>query len=153
MSDQNEQKGNIFIGEGVTVSGHFIIPGRAVVNGNLNGELNADELMVGKAGKLIGQITARNADIHGETHDTLTTSSQLVIRSTGRVHGKASYGELEIERGGLVTGTVVPASAMLPGVTETAPKWSETPGESAALPSDSTAVEDLDQPVAEKATD
>ena len=83
-----------------------------MVNGTLEGELSADELMVGQSGKLIGQITARNADIYGETHDTLTTSNHLVIRSTGRVHGKASYGELEIERGGLVTGTIVPAAAL-----------------------------------------
>jgi cytoskeletal protein CcmA (bactofilin family) len=134
MSDQNEQKGNIFIGEGVTVSGNFNIPGRAVVNGTLNGELSADELMVGKAGKLLGQISARNADIHGETHDTLTTSSHLVIRSTGRVHGKASYGELEIERGGLVTGTIVPADAPVPAVTKAASKWAP-PGSDLATPS------------------
>ena len=113
MNDKNDmsKENSIFIGEGVAVSGIFCIPGRAVVNGTLEGELSADELMVGQSGKLIGQITARNADIYGETHDTLTTSNHLVIRSTGRVHGKASYGELEIERGGLVTGTIVPAAA------------------------------------------
>lgn len=111
MSDQIEQKGNIFIGEGVTVSGTFSIPGRAVVNGTLNGELSADELMVGKQGRLAGQITVRNADVHGETNDTVTASSRLIVRSTGRVNGRASYGELEIERGGLVAGTIVPVNA------------------------------------------
>jgi cytoskeletal protein CcmA (bactofilin family) len=150
MSDQNEQKGNIFIGEGVTVSGNFSIPGRAVVNGTLNGELSADELMVGKAGKLTGQIAARNADIHGETHDTLTTSNHLVIRSTGRVHGKASYGELEIERGGLVTGTVVPADAVAPP--KTAFKASPPAGSVPMLPTSTIVLEGESlQPVAEKA--
>lgn len=114
MNDANDQKGNIFIGEGVTVTGSFSIPGRAVVNGTLNGELSADELLVGKQGKLTGQITVRNADVHGETYDTLTASNHLVIRGTGRVNGKASYGELEIERGGLVAGTIVPAEALSP---------------------------------------
>lgn len=107
--DQDERKGSIFIGEGVTVTGSFSIPGRAVVNGTLNGELSADELLVGEQGMLVGKITARNADIHGKTNDTLTVSNHLVIRASGRVNGKASYGELEIERGGLVSGTIAPA--------------------------------------------
>lgn len=114
MNETSDQKGNIYIGEGVTVTGSFNIPGRAVVNGTLNGELSADELLVGKQGKLTGQIKVRNADVHGETHDTLTASDHLVIRGTGRVSGKASYGELEIERGGLVEGTIVPTEAKKP---------------------------------------
>ena len=67
--------------------------------------------MVGKQGKLTGKITARNADIHGETHDTLTIANHLILRSTGKIHGRATYGELEIERGGLVSGTVLPEDA------------------------------------------
>ncbi len=108
FGELNEQKGSIFIGEGVTVTGSFSIPGRAVVNGTLNGEVSADELLVGEQGRLVGKITARNADIHGQTDDTLTVSNHLVIRASGRVHGKASFGELEIERGGLVAGTIAP---------------------------------------------
>jgi cytoskeletal protein CcmA (bactofilin family) len=111
MNEQNEQKGNLIIGEGVTVTGTFVIPSKAVINGSLNGELTADEIMVGKAGKLTGKITARNADIHGETHDTLTIANHLILRSTGKIHGRATYGELEIERGGLVSGTVLPEDA------------------------------------------
>ena len=111
MNEQNEQKGNLIIGEGVTVTGTFSIPSKAVINGTLNGELTADEIMVGKQGKLTGKITARNADIHGETHDTLTIANHLILRSTGKIHGRATYGELEIERGGLVSGTVLPDDA------------------------------------------
>jgi cytoskeletal protein CcmA (bactofilin family) len=111
MNEQNEQKGNLIIGEGVTVTGTFVIPNKAVINGSLNGELTADEIMVGKAGKLTGKIAARNADVHGETHDTLTIANHLILRSTGKIHGRATYGELEIERGGLVSGTVLPDDA------------------------------------------
>ena len=111
MNDQIEQKGNLIIGEGVTVTGTFSIPSKAVINGTLNGELTADEIMVGKQGKLTGKITARNADVHGETHDTLSIANHLILRSSGKIHGRATYGELEIERGGLVSGTVLPEDA------------------------------------------
>jgi cytoskeletal protein CcmA (bactofilin family) len=111
MNDRTNEAGCIVIGEGVTVTGKFLVPGRAVVNGSLDGELQADELLVGAQGKIVGSVKARKADIFGETHDTLLASEYLIIRSTGRVNGNASYGELEIERGGLMQGAVAPAKS------------------------------------------
>lgn len=108
MNEQDQHKGSIVIGEGVTVTGSFVVPGRAVINGSLQGELQADDLLVGARGKLVGNVKVRKADIYGETHDTLQASEHLLIRSTGRISGKATYGEIEIERGGLVQGSVVP---------------------------------------------
>lgn len=109
MSDRNNEAGSIMIGEGVTVSGKFIVPGRAVINGSLDGELQAEELLVGAQGKIVGNVRVRRADVYGEVHDTLLASEHLIIRTSGRVNGNASYGEIEIERGGLVQGAVVPA--------------------------------------------
>lgn len=109
MSDRNNEVGSIMIGEGVTVSGKFIVPGRAVINGSLDGELQAEELLVGAQGKIVGNVKVRRADVFGEVHDTLLASEHLIIRTSGRVNGNASYGEIEIERGGLVQGAVVPA--------------------------------------------
>ncbi len=109
MSDRNNEAGSIMIGEGVSVSGKFIVPGRAVINGSLDGELQAEELLVGAQGKIVGNVKVRRADVFGEVHDTLLASEHLIIRTSGRVNGNASYGEIEIERGGLVQGAVVPA--------------------------------------------
>lgn len=111
MSDRNNEAGSIMIGEGVTVSGKFIVPGRAVINGSLDGDLQAEELLVGAQGKIVGNVRVRRADVFGEVHDTLLASEHLIIRTSGRVNGNASYGEIEIERGGLVQGAVIPAKA------------------------------------------
>jgi cytoskeletal protein CcmA (bactofilin family) len=111
MNEQDQHKGSIVIGEGVTVTGSFVVPGRAVINGSLQGELQADDLLVGARGKLVGNVKVRKAVIYGETHDTLQASEHLLIRSTGRISGKATYGEIEIERGGLVQGSVLPEGA------------------------------------------
>jgi cytoskeletal protein CcmA (bactofilin family) len=78
----------------------------------MEGELQADELLVGAQGKIVGNVKVRKADVFGEMHDTLLASEHLIIRSTGRVNGNASYGEIEIERGGLVQGAVLPAKAV-----------------------------------------
>lgn len=109
MNDYNASKGNLHVGEGVIVTGTVHIPGKAVVNGVLNGELTADELVVGNQGKLTGKVSVNKAEIHGQTHDSLTVRDHLTLSSTGRVHGHLTYGEIEIERGGQVSGTVGPA--------------------------------------------
>ncbi len=114
MQDQTENKGSILIGEGVEVSGTFKVPGKAMINGSLEGELFADELTVGTKGKLRGTVSVRRADIHGESHDSITVSDHLIIRSTGQIHGLASYGKIEIERGGLITGRIAPCPTTVP---------------------------------------
>lgn len=111
MNKEGDQKGNILIGEGVKASGSFNVPGKAMVNGSLDGELIADELTVGPHGKLLGKVQVRKADVHGESHDSITASEYLIIRSTGQIHGVAAYGKIEIERGGVITGTIAPVSA------------------------------------------
>jgi cytoskeletal protein CcmA (bactofilin family) len=115
MNDRTHEAGCIVIGEGVSVSGKFVIPGRAVINGSLEGELQADEILVGPQGKLAGNIQVRKADVFGEVHDTLAAAEYMIIRSTGRVNGNSSYGEIEIERGGLVQGAIVSAKRAIAG--------------------------------------
>jgi cytoskeletal protein CcmA (bactofilin family) len=133
MNEQDQHKGSIVIGEGVTVTGSFVVPGRAVINGSLQGELQADDLLVGARGKLVGNVKVRKADIYGETHDTLQASEHLLIRSTGRISGKATYGEIEIERGGLVQGSVLPEGAPVTAPV-IAPKFQAGPSMSASNP-------------------
>lgn len=108
----NEHNGNIVIGEGVSVKGTLKVPGKATVNGTLEGELETDELTVGSKGSLLGKVHARQADIHGKTYDSITVSEHLIVRSTGQIHGTAHYGKIEIERGGSISGSVNPIDGL-----------------------------------------
>jgi cytoskeletal protein CcmA (bactofilin family) len=110
-NDRTTEADCIVVGEGVTVTGEFSVPGRAVVNGSITGDLQADELLVGETGKVVGSVRVRKADIHGETHEKLLASEILVIRATGRVNGDISFGGIEIERGGSVNGTLSPTKS------------------------------------------
>ena len=109
-NNRGDAPGNLTIGEGVKVVGQLVVPGLAVINGTLQGELQADELLVGPKGSLSGQVRVRTADIHGSTHETLEASEFLCVRATGRVNGQARYGEIEIEKGGVIRGAISPAS-------------------------------------------
>ena len=104
MAESSENPGSIIIGEGVQAKGTFKVPGRAVINGTLEGELVAKDIIVGPTGKGVGKFQAEMADIRGEIHDTLVASGSLVIRATGKLTGEVFYKEMEIEKGGEVQG-------------------------------------------------
>lgn len=108
---KDDAPGSLIIGEGVRVVGKLVVPGLAIVNGALEGELQADELLVGPRGTLSGQVRVRTADVHGATHETLEASEFLCVRSTGQVHGQARYGEVEIEKGGIIRGAISPVAS------------------------------------------
>lgn len=114
MGESPDNAGNIVIGSDVTIQGTLVVPNRAVVNGSIEGEVTARELVVGQTGRIIGHARTERADIHGEVHKTLEVSQSLVLRSTGRVVGLVQYRELEIERGGLVEGTMTQTAAPEP---------------------------------------
>ena len=104
MNEITEHAGNIVIGADVSIKGVLVVPNRAVVNGSIDGEITARELVVGQTGRIVGHAKTERADIHGEVNQTLVVSQSLVLRSTGKVVGMIHYAELEIEKGGLVEG-------------------------------------------------
>lgn len=96
----------LIIGEGVSVTGKFVVPGLATIHGTLDGELKADELFLGRTGVICGDIVARTADISGTCKRSLSVAEFLCIRKTGRVYDRAACGEVEVERGGVVNGAL-----------------------------------------------
>ncbi|MCL1894851.1 MAG: polymer-forming cytoskeletal protein [Holophagaceae bacterium] len=114
MNEMNEQSGSIVIGSDVSIKGVLNVPNRAIVNGTIEGELTAKELIVGQTGRILGNAKSERADIHGEVHQTLVVSQSLTLRSTGKVLGVVHYAELEIEKGGLVEGKMTQQSTSTP---------------------------------------
>lgn len=106
MAHTSDTVGQLVVGEGVTVIGNVRVTGRASIHGVMEGNLQADELIVGPGGQVTGQVSARRAEVSGQTHDTLVVKERLLVRSTGVVKGTVQYGNLETERGGVIVGTV-----------------------------------------------
>ncbi len=104
MADNVVVSNNLVIGTGVTFKGSISAPGRAVVNGNVTGDLTADDLLIGKEGPVTGTVRAREIDVHGELNEDIVCRDHILIHSTGRVSGSLEYSELEIQRGGQFRG-------------------------------------------------
>ena len=101
---------SVVIADGVTVKGVFFIPSKAVVNGIIEGDLTAEEVLIGPTGKITGRISAKVIDVRGQLHNTVVSEKSLIIRSTGKITGKIHYVEIEIEKGGEIEGTLTQAT-------------------------------------------
>ena len=78
-----------------------------MISGKFDGELEARDVLIGASGVVTGKTAAQFVDVKGELNDAVTSRELLVVRSTGRVRGTVTYGEIEIERGGQVKGDMI----------------------------------------------
>jgi cytoskeletal protein CcmA (bactofilin family) len=106
MSDfRPEEKDVVYIGEGVTLSGAIQAQDTVVVDGAVDGEISCSQLIVGSTGVVNGTIAVSDADVYGKVGSDITVKQLLIVRSSGRIEGKWTYGEIEVEKGGVLSGT------------------------------------------------
>jgi len=104
MSDLSSQNSSLIIGEGVTFVGSISAPGRASINGTVNGEITVADLQIGPKGSVTGQINAQVIDVHGILAENIVCHDHILIHRSGSVSGNLDYSEIEIERGGQFKG-------------------------------------------------
>ena len=103
MND-NISKNSIFIGRGVTFQGSIKAPNQAKIDGQIEGDIEAQDVFIGPSGSVSGNTTANLIDVHGQLNQTVISRELLIIRSTGKVAGSLQYGDIQIERGGQFLG-------------------------------------------------
>jgi cytoskeletal protein CcmA (bactofilin family) len=108
----------LIVGPDITLSGEITACDRLVVQGTVRVTLNRTRAIeIAASGRFTeGRAEVEEADIGGLYEGELTVSGRLLIRSTGQVSGRVRYGELEIERGGRLAGSV--DEVLAPAATE-----------------------------------
>jgi cytoskeletal protein CcmA (bactofilin family) len=107
MSDSAQgEKSCAYFGEGVTFKGSISAPERIVVHGTVEGDVVARDLLIGPSGTIKGNVRVDQADVQGKVLENVEARVCLSLRKTGRIEGSASYGEIEIEKGGILSGEV-----------------------------------------------
>src|SRR6266545_5613248 len=96
----------VYIGEGVTFKGELAAPELVVIDGTVEGEVRARCARVGATGTLKGSVVVTDADIQGSVSDKLEVKQLLIVRSTGHIEAEISYGELQIEKGAIISGAL-----------------------------------------------
>ena len=98
----------LIVGPEINLAGEITACDRLVVEGSVQVTLNQTRAIeITETGRFTnGRAEVDEAEIGGIYEGALTVRGRLLIRATGRVAGTVRYGELEIERGGQLSGTV-----------------------------------------------
>jgi cytoskeletal protein CcmA (bactofilin family) len=98
----------LIVGHGISLSGEITACDRLIVEGSVQVTLNETKAIeITETGRFTnGKAEVEEAEISGVYEGELTVRTRLLIRSTGRVQGTVRYGELELERGGKLSGNV-----------------------------------------------
>jgi len=97
----------LIIGPGVSVKGEISFCNRLIVQGKIEAKLaDCPNVIVKEGGVFSGESTTEDADVEGLFDGKLVVRKRLIVRATGRVSGNISYRELEVERGGTISGEI-----------------------------------------------
>jgi cytoskeletal protein CcmA (bactofilin family) len=97
----------MIVGLGTSFSGEIAYCNRLIVEGTIEAKLNnCQHMIIEESGVFRGNSSTDNADVHGSVEGNLVVRKRLLIRATGRVSGAITYGEIEIERGGKISGAI-----------------------------------------------
>jgi cytoskeletal protein CcmA (bactofilin family) len=95
------------VGNDILLKGEIATCDRLVIEGKVDATLNdVHTVEIAECGSFKGSAQIEDAEISGLFEGDLVVRGRLVIYSTGKVRGKISYGEIEIERGGELTGEI-----------------------------------------------
>lgn len=97
----------LIVGREIRLSGEITACEKLVVEGRVEANLTDSRIIdIATTGYFKGTAEVEEAIISGEFQGTLTVRGRLFVRATGKVAGELRYGELEIERGGRISGDV-----------------------------------------------
>lgn len=99
---------HLIVGKGISLSGEITACDRLIVEGTVKVVLNQTRAIeITETGIFTeGKAEVEEAEISGRYEGELTVRGRLLIRATGKVSGTVKYGELEVERGGSLAGTL-----------------------------------------------
>ena len=97
----------LIVGREIILNGEIRTCDFLVVEGRVEAVLNdCRQIDIASSGQFKGSADIESADISGRFDGDLTVHGRLTVRATGRVFGKVKYGQLEVERGGIISGTI-----------------------------------------------
>jgi cytoskeletal protein CcmA (bactofilin family) len=104
---QEAESKKLIVGRDIRLNGEIVSCEHLIVEGSVEAALSDGKLIdIAESGNFRGNAECETATIRGKFDGELTCRDRLVVRSTGRVVGKIRYHQLEVERGGEISGDV-----------------------------------------------
>lgn len=118
---------------GVSIAGRIHFPGDASIDGKLQGEVHADQLLVISEGAMVeADIRARRLVVSGTLRGDICQSGTVEIRRTAKMFGRIEATNLVVESGAVFDGMVAVTPPQ--GATDPIASTSEETGETASAP-------------------
>lgn len=111
-SDNHAEPKVLLIGREISLNGQITACDRVVVEGRVEAQLTESRFVeITETGQFKGSAEVEEAEIRGRFEGRLSVRGRLLIRGTGKVMGEIAYGQIEVECGGEITGTVQTTAA------------------------------------------
>ncbi len=104
MFIKNKQQIEVIIGPKTQLKGDLVTKGLARIDGQVEGNVDADWVILGETGSIKGNINSRGAIIDGKVEGNIRTSEIVEIKSRGQVRGDISTPRLTVSEGAFFEG-------------------------------------------------
>ncbi len=111
-SSQFDNGRKLIVGQGISMSGEIDSCDHLIVEGKVEAALRGAKLLdITENGTFFGTVEIEEANISGTFEGDLTVKGRLTVKSGGSITGEISYGELSIEAGASIDGTLKPLNS------------------------------------------
>ncbi|WP_296147186.1 polymer-forming cytoskeletal protein [uncultured Flavobacterium sp.] len=94
--------------EGTVIKGDIVSQADFRLDGELIGNFHSKgKIVIGPAGKVIGDIVCRNADIEGKFDGRIEVLEILNVKAKAKIYGEVIVGKLSVEPGAEFSATCV----------------------------------------------
>lgn len=104
MFSKNTEKLESFVGVNSHFKGDIKSRGTLRIDGSVEGNVEADWLILGEKATLKGNVSARGIIVGGKIEGVLTAKEILEIKSKGQVIGDITTPKLMVSEGGIMEG-------------------------------------------------
>ena len=95
-----------FLDDGTSFEGKVSLTGRVWLDGELRGEVHADELVIGESGRVEAKLSVRSLTIHGSVTGEISAKERVEVSATGRIDGSVHSPSLEVAEGARIDGEI-----------------------------------------------
>jgi len=99
-----EKSSSLIIGKGAMIKGEIKEENEIAIQGNVEGDIECKNLIVGKTGSVKGKIIAETLCVEGSIEGEVNVRELLKLMSSSYISGKISYGSVQINEGGKLIG-------------------------------------------------
>ena len=104
INSLKDNKSSLIIGEGATIKGEIKEENEITIQGNVDGDIECKDLIIGKTGSVKGKIKADTLYVEGSVEGEISVKELLKLMSSSYMSGKINYGSLQINEGGKLIG-------------------------------------------------